>query len=637
MLDQLSLPESISRAYDALLSTLGLDALLVSSTHQLLHTFGRGSALLRIPTGRPTTDLRALIRPDLAHLIDSTSSTQLDIDGVSFTTSWLDVSTEARLLVLSSDSSPTQLPGHDNTASDHHDAELRDVLDAFANPVVIIDRDERIVLVNAAHRTLSGHPREATRGKLLSEIADRSYSSLRPLIDQATRGIADTKQLTTEHGQLGLRTLEVQCSPAPDLGPKPPYILLVIEDVTDTQLAQFERQQLTEQSQRAQRLESLGALAGGIAHDFNNMLSVTLTYADLAMRMVPGDSIAIDHLRHIKDISRRASQMCHQMLVFSGKGNYRQDVFTINEAITGIDHLLSVTIPRGVHAAYSLIPTPPSIRGDLHQLQQAIINLTKNAIEALAEPSKDKALLFQTGATWLDESWCKNYKLRQDLNPGSFAWISISDSGEGIREEDLERILEPFFTTKFVGRGLGLSTVLATTHALGGALTIDSLPGAGTTITLYLPTHGGVPTDAPRQREGKLRCLLIDDELALLDPVKDLLEREGFEVSTASSGLQGVRTLRVARGGFDVALVDISMPDIDGVDAVALLRRIQPELPCMFITGYTHRAADDSLGLDERTLLMTKPFDTSELGARLLSLAREARATQATDDAAPQK
>lgn len=630
MSDQRLLPESLTQAYDALLASLELDALLVSSTGQLLHTFGRANALLRVPTGRPTTNLRELIRPELAHLLDSTATTQLDLEGDPLDVSWIELTRDARLLTFSPARPSQQPPPH--TPNAHHDADLRGILDAFASPVVIIDRDERVVLVNTAHETLSGHPRDVAQGKLLSELADTSYSAVKPLLEQAKQGSASTKQLITEHHQLGTRTLEVQCSRAPDVGPKPPYALFVIEDVTDTQLAQLERQQLTEQSQQAQRLESLGALAGGIAHDFNNMLSVTLTYADLAMRMIPGDSIAIDHLRHIKDISRRASQMCHQMLVFSGKGNYRQDVFTINEAITGIDHLLSVTIPRGVHAAYSLFSEPPSIRGDLHQLQQAIINLTKNAIEAQPDTRRDKALLFKTGVTWLDEAWCRNYKLRQDLTPGSFAWISLSDSGEGIKDDDIDRILEPFFTTKFVGRGLGLSTVLATTHALGGALTVDSIPNAGATITLYLPTHGGVPADAPRPRSGNLRCLLIDDEIALLDPVKALLEHEGFEVSTASSGHQAIRTLRVAPNGFDVALVDISMPELDGVDTVAFLRRIQPDLPCMFITGYTHRAADDTLGLDDRTLLMTKPFETSELGSRLLSLAKTSRSSQQTDD-----
>ena len=360
------------------------------------------------------------------------------------------------------------------------------------------------------------------------------------------------------------------------------------------------------------------------------MLSVTLTYADLGLRTASDDEGMSDFFQNIKDITKRASQMCHQMLVFSGKGTFEDEPFQVNDAVTDIDHLISVTIPEGIEARFDLREQLPQTRGDINQLQQAVINLTKNAIEAIDETGE---ILFRTGGVVLDEAFCQRYMMRSDLKPGRYVALSVSDTGMGIPEAHLDRIMEPFFSTKFVGRGLGLSTVLATAHAMQGAITVQTTPNAGTTVTMFLPALEGTVLPKKAEGTGPLRVLIVDDEEPLLRPINRLLNAEGFDTATARNGFEAIKRLRVSPKPLDVALIDISMPGLDGVETARQLRLLQPGLPVLLTSGYASMIQSQGIPFDDITRFAKKPWNNVELIETLHDLSEREPSAESGEEA----
>ena len=485
------------------------------------------------------------------------------------------------------------------------------LLDSVPVPLAIINSESNFQLANEAFTELFKVDPDKAIGKSFAQaLGEDFYIPLAPRIEEALSGNEQHFDVRYDRGKSDTR--ELQFSFVPQRKDEQVYdgFTVIVEDLTEERRSNRDRQRLAEQTQHSQRLESLGALAGGIAHDFNNMLSVTLTYADLGLRTRTEDEGIVDYFQNIKDITKRASQMCHQMLVFSGKGTFENEPFQINEALTDINHLISVTIPEGIDSSFALAEALPPTRGDLNQLQQAVINLTKNAIEAIDGTGE---ILFETGGTILDEAFCQRYMMRSDLKPGRYVTLSISDTGIGIPEAHLDRVMEPFFSTKFVGRGLGLSTVLATAHAMGGAITVQTMPNAGTTITLFLPTLDGMTLPEPKAPEGALRILIVDDEEPLLKPINRLLSADGFDTRTARNGFEAIKCLRVLPEPLDVALVDISMPGLDGVETARQLRLIQPGLPVLLTSGYASMIQSQGIPFDNITRFAKKPWNNVEL------------------------
>jgi len=504
------------------------------------------------------------------------------------------------------------------------------LLDTVPMPLAIINSDANFQLANEAFTELFMIDLDEAIGSSFGQVLGEDfYIPLAPRIAEAIAGNEQHFDVRYDRGKSDTR--ELQFSFVPQRKDDQVYdgFTVIVEDLTEERRSTRDRQRLAEQTQHSQRLESLGALAGGIAHDFNNMLSVTLTYADLGLRTLPEDDGVIDYFQNIKDITKRASQMCHQMLVFSGKGTFEDEPFQINDALTDINHLISVTIPEGIESAFSLSEDLPQTRGDLNQLQQAVINLTKNAIEAI-DGTGD--ILFKTGGTILDEAFCQRYMLRSDLKPGRYVTLSISDTGVGIPEAHLDRIMEPFFSTKFVGRGLGLSTVLATTHAMGGAITVQTTPNAGTTVTLFLPGLTGMHLPEPAPPTGPLRILIVDDEEPLLRPINRLLSAEGFDTMTARNGFEAIKCLRVAPEPLDVALIDISMPGLDGVETARQLRLLQPGLPVLLTSGYASMIQSQGIPFDDITRFAKKPWNNIELLETLRDLSGREPEKSALED-----
>ena len=365
----------------------------------------------------------------------------------------------------------------------------------------------------------------------------------------------------------------------------------VMRDIRERRRAEQEKQALEAQVRHSQKLESLGVLAGGIAHDFNNLLVAILGNADLALASLSNTSPAFEPLRDIDQAARRASELCMQMLAYSGRGHFVKEHIDLTGTVTDMSQILSTSISKKALLRYELGRDPATIEGDPAQIHQVVMNLIMNASESLGDG--EGTIVLSAGTKRFDRDFFRNCIPPSELSAGLYCFIEVSDTGCGMDEQTMPRIFEPFFTTKFTGRGLGMSAVLGIIRSHGGAIRIVSSPGEGTTFTVVFPraehrskTKKARPVGGG-QRRGTGTLLVIDDEAVVLVTARRMLEKAGFTVHTAGDGRAGVEFLRGMPGEVDCVLLDLTMPSPDGEETFLEIREIDPEVPVILSSGYS--------------------------------------------------
>jgi two-component system, cell cycle sensor histidine kinase and response regulator CckA len=345
---------------------------------------------------------------------------------------------------------------------------------------------------------------------------------------------------------------------------------------------------------QAQKLESLGVLAGGIAHDFNNLLTSILGNADLAQSEVSPANPARPYLEDIERVSRRAAELCRQMLAYSGKGRFMVQPLSLNDVVREMGHLLSVTISKKVVVRYNFFPNLPSVLADATQLRQVVMNLITNASEAIGEASG--VVTLSTGVMDCDDEYLKHVVDDNDTHPpGQYVSLEVCDTGCGMDRETLGRIFDPFFTTKFTGRGLGLAAVLGIVRGHKGALRVYSEKGRGTTFKILLPANDqatpppAVGADGGKAWRAQGVVLLVDDEESVRSTGRRLLERIGFEVMVAADGREALELYAQHRQRIRLVLLDMTMPHLDGEACFRELRRIDSSVDVIMTSGYNEQ------------------------------------------------
>lgn len=371
-------------------------------------------------------------------------------------------------------------------------------------------------------------------------------------------------------------------------------------DVRDAELRNSQEQLL-----HAQKMDALGQLAGGMAHDFNNALHVILAHAELAAAALPGDATAREDLDGIVDAAQRAAALTRQILVFSRKQVIEPQVLDLNEVVAGIERMLLRILGEQRTLHLRLSATPVHVLIDQGELEQVIVNLLTNARDASPDGG-DVTVSTQ---------------LAPDAPGTGFAELAVTDTGVGMAPELREKIFDPFFTTKDRGRGTGLGLAIAygiVKHA-GGAITVASAPGAGSTFTVRLPIVNAAAAPAPGAVSSATveshagRVLLVDDDDAVRSSTEAMLERAGHQVVAASDGLAALAALRDAALPFDLLLTDLIMPGMSGIALANEAKRLHPSLPVLCMSGYADvdqfRAA-----LDENAVsCIMKPFSSAQL------------------------
>ncbi len=405
-----------------------------------------------------------------------------------------------------------------------------------------------------------------------------------------------------------------------------------IENVLAHKKAQEENKIMQEKLRHSQKLESLGVLAGGIAHDFNNILTSILGNSDLALDEMTSTSPVRNYIEEIQKGAKRAAELSHQMLAYSGKGKFTIESIDINEIIGEMTHILNVSISKKHTIRYDLAENLSSIEGDIAQINQIIMNLIMNASEAIGENSG--VISIPTGAIECHENYFKKLYMHEDLPGGLYNYVEVADTGVGMDKETIERIFDPFFTTKFTGRGLGMSAVLGIIRGHKGAIKIESKLGKGTKFTVLFPSSGNASsTEKPETKEsasawqGSGTVLIVDDEKTVIDVGKRMLEKIGFSVITAGDGQEAVEIFRGRSNEIDCVLLDLTMPRMNGEECFFELRKIRKDIRVVIYSGYSEEENAQrflDLGVNE---FLQKPFRLKALKNKMRKVFESNRKT----------
>lgn len=369
--------------------------------------------------------------------------------------------------------------------------------------------------------------------------------------------------------------------------------LAMFTDVTERYHAEENRRRLEGRIQHAQKLESLGVLAGGIAHDFNNLLMAILGNADLALQDLSDVAPARPSVLEIEHAARRAADLCKQMLAYSGKGRFELRHMNLSDVVSEMAHMLEVTISKKAVLRYLFPKSLPSVEADPTQMRQVVMNLITNASEAIGD--KSGLITVATGAMHCDPDYFKTTYFTEDLAAGLYVYIEVSDTGCGMDAATVARVFDPFYTTKFTGRGLGLAAVLGIVRGHHGAVKIYSESGRGSTFKVLLPAVPG-PADVlskfealPILWKGEGSILLVDDEVLVRETASRMLERLGFKVIQAVDGRDAVARFMEHSDQICCVLLDLTMPHMDGEECYRELRRIRNDVRVIMSSGYNEQ------------------------------------------------
>jgi PAS domain S-box-containing protein len=391
-----------------------------------------------------------------------------------------------------------------------------------------------------------------------------------------------------------------------------------LSDITERRETEEALRLLDQQIQQTQKLETLGVLAGGIAHDFNNILTAVLGHAELALGEIPPRSPARDSILEIRIAARGAAELCRQMLAYSGNASFALERVDLSEMIEEIAHLLVTSISKKSRLNLRLDGGLPSILADPSQIRQVVMNLIINASDALGDGNG--VITVSTHVTHHDAGNLHATEWQDDVPAGRYVALEVTDTGCGMDAQTRARIFEPFFSTKFPGRGLGLAAVQGIVRAYKGALAVESEPGKGTTFRLLLPAleddeNGARAEDAPRASawRGSGTILLVDDEEAVRKVGAQMIEYLGFTVLTAADGGEAVECYRERQGEIDAVILDLTMPGMDGAEASGELFRMNPDVRMVLASGYAQENVAERFAGRDLAGFLQKPYTLDQL------------------------
>jgi PAS domain S-box-containing protein len=409
----------------------------------------------------------------------------------------------------------------------------------------------------------------------------------------------------------------------------PGVVVITARDITDRRKAQELRIGMERRMLNAQRMESLGVLAGGIAHDFNNLLMAIMGNIDLAKMDVPPASKATALLDRAMVSARRAAELTNHLLAYSGRGKSEQRALDLNAIVEEAARLSMASVPKTVNIDIRLSRGLPPVKADPGQIQQVVMNLVANASEAIGEARGH--ITVKT-----DLVCCTDEHLAASLLPdkppaGEYVMLEVSDTGCGMDADTVDLLLDPFFTTKFPGRGLGMAAVRGIVAGHRGAIMVASRPGEGTTVQVLLPSAGmpeerGVQGASPRGEdavvqglagyasvaEGSL-VLVVDDEDLVRTTCASMVERLGRAVITASDGVEALEVLKDNPGRISCVILDLTMPVMDGLETLAGIRRLDDTVKVILSSGYDEQEAASRFEGIQAAGFIRKPYTLEQL------------------------
>jgi two-component system cell cycle sensor histidine kinase/response regulator CckA len=374
-----------------------------------------------------------------------------------------------------------------------------------------------------------------------------------------------------------------------------------------------------EQLRQSQKMEAIGRLAGGVAHDFNNLLTAIIGYTDMIAERTDFDPETAREVREIRLAADRGAALTRQLLAFSRKQFLHPTVLNINESVAGLLHMLPRLIGDHIHTDARLAAGLGFVKADPNQIEQVIVNLVLNARDAMPTGGH---VTIETANVELTEDRLAAEGL--GIDPGPYVMLTITDTGVGMDETTRTHAFEPFFTTKANGKGtgLGLATVYGIIDQSGGGITMDTAPGRGTSIRIYLPVTDAPPAPerphvAPNATEGTETLLLVEDNDAIREISAQALRRRGYTVFEARNAEEAIDWASKSAIRADMLITDVVMPGMSGPNLAARLTQQSPNLRVLYMSGYTDDATEVHGAFWGGVPLLQKPFTPSQLAERV--------------------
>ncbi|MCH9682758.1 MAG: response regulator [Deltaproteobacteria bacterium] len=499
---------------------------------------------------------------------------------------------------------------------ERHDLMLRTLFDGMQQMAGFIAPDGTMLASNAATLEALGVSAQDVVGFKAWECAwvrDQDHAQrLEDSVHRAAKGevIRYTENIAVPDGppisiDFSLTPIHEECGAVA-------FLLAEGRDLTPIIEEQRRRQAIERKVQETQKLESLGVLAGGIVHDFNNLLTGILGNASLVRASLPEKSSLAPQLREIESAARSSADLCQQLLAYSGRGRFVVSTIDLSALVADCTELLKLSISKSTVLRLELEGGPMWVSGDATQLKQVLMNLVINASEALGgEPGR-----VTVRAGFREVEGQQQPPLDVDATePGSHVVLTVSDEGCGMTEDIRRQVFEPFYSTKFTGRGLGLAVVQGIVRAHRGGLRLTSEPGAGTTFELLFPLVG-TPAEATESRTGPRpkvpqycgTALVIDDTPGIGRVMRLMLRKLGMKTIEARDGMEGVQLFEEHRDELTVVFLDLTMPRLDGHATHQLLRHRGCTLPVVLMSGYNEQEISERFEDDDIAAFLQKPI-----------------------------
>lgn len=482
----------------------------------------------------------------------------------------------------------------------------------YASESIFITTPEGVVeYANPAFERLSGFSSAEAIGKTPRILKSGRHSATfyAQLWATLLRGETWRGRLTNKRKNGSLYEKEVTISPVLNPAGEVEHFISISRDLT-------QEMELAAQLRQAQKMEAIGTLAGGIAHDFNNILSAIIGFAELALEDMPEPSVTRKCIEEVRKAGRRAAELVHQILTFSRQTEQEHQPVQIQPVLKEAMKLLRGTLPVTITIQQDIDSECGQILADPTQLHQVIVNLCTNAYHAMRERGGVLTVTYRR----LDIA-PGGPEPAPGLPPGDYAHLSVTDTGKGMNKATLERIFEPYFTTKPPGEGTGMG--LAIVHGIvrghQGLVTVKSAPGEGSTFDVYIPLYrheeDAAAPEGPslvRRARGE-RILFVDDEESLALLARMALERSGYRVLSCTKSLEALRRFEERPQDFDVVITDQTMPDMTGEELAERMRAIRPDIPIILCTGYSERMDERRAREAKFNGYLEKPFVDADL------------------------
>ncbi|MGB5619094.1 MAG: response regulator [Desulfobacterales bacterium] len=499
--------------------------------------------------------------------------------------------------------------------------ELEEARDRYSHlydfaPVGYLTVNEKGIVegANLTFATLMGMERSAVVGKPFSRFIQREdqdvyYLNIQRLLESGALQSFKLR-LTKNDGSDFFTNLE--CMLIRENVSAPKQIRIVVSDIT-------EQKKLEWRLWQAQKMESIAKLAGGIAHQFNNALFVIVATTDLLEMQVPNDEMTSEYFDSIKKSTARMTKLTRQLLGYARGGKYEVKDISLSVLVRNTLPLLQHTLDPSISVETNLPDDISKTRGDLTQLVMVLSILLSNSTEAIESEGHIKITCRNELITKEDA------KVFPGLLPGPYVSLTVEDNGRGMDEETKKRVFEPFFTTKFLGRGLGLAATYGIVKNHGGWISIESQLDRGTSVRIYLPAVREIKEKkAQRVHKEPLKgtgtILLIEDELAVIETLRKLLERLGYKVLEAKTGKDAIRLIRAYEGEIDLAILDVFLPDMNGNKVYPLLKEFRPDLKVLVFSGYSIEGPAQEILDAGAHGFVQKPVSAEELSEKLKEL-----------------